>query len=165
MPVDDPSFPLSDAAASEPFLDIERESLSKPPPAPDTDEDQILILRQAQYDFYTKRLRFPPALASFASGNLIPDNLPQRTVLGQNVTPSAHIVRGVKFMILTFSFIWFCREFVRESHLELDETMHLQQFRLFFFLPCLQDTLCFFALGRLAYRRGVDCVNFFFPCA
>ena len=34
----------------------------------------------------------------------------------------------------------------------------------FYFLPCLFDTLAYFTLGRLAYRRGVDNFAFIAPC-
>ena len=72
----------------------------------------------------------PSPLATFISGNLIPDEIfPSVKVLGQRLTPSVEVVRGVKFLILTFALITFCRAYVREAHMEIDENIDLDDFK------------------------------------
>lgn len=72
----------------------------------------------------------PSPLATFISGNLIPDEIfPDTKVLGQRLTPSVEVFRGVKFLLMTFALIAFCRAYVREARMEIDENIDLDDFK------------------------------------
>ena len=108
----------------------------------------------------------PLPTATFISGNLLPDEIfPHAKMLSQRITPSVEVVRGLKFFVLTFTLIWFCRAYVREAHFEMDEEIDLDDFKEYYFLPCLCDTMVFFVIGRLHNRRGCDCFYMLIPTA
>jgi len=131
---------------------------------PDDDESLLEVMKGQQRDFLNKRLKFPLPLARFVTGNLLPDEiLPDFRLLGQSIFPTKEVMRGVKFYVVTFALIYGIRNYVRESKMEIDEDLTVANFKEFYFLPCLCDTLVYFVLGRLYKRRGCDCFNLFLP--
>ncbi|GMI05143.1 hypothetical protein TrLO_g2265 [Triparma laevis f. longispina] len=131
---------------------------------PDDDESLVEVLKTEQQTFFQTRLKFPLPLALFFSSNLLPDSLPNFKLCNQTIFPSKQVVRGVKFYVMTFTLIYALRYYVKsQKDLEVDKDLNLSNFKEFYFLPCLQDTLVYFLLGRLYKRRGCDCLNIFLP--
>ena len=142
-----------------------------PPPLPPPQPDSELHIEpdvQSHLEFF---LRFSPSLSTsprlaysyslfsrFLTQNLLPD---QFTFYGR--TTPLYAVKALKFLTVVLLWMYFTNAMVKKFDIEHDEDYNLKDFLRFDCHPILLDMFAFFVVGRLAYRRGVDCVCFLLP--
>ena len=101
-------------------------------------------------------------------------------ILGDNLTPDTlsfpssypkvlnHISlrpywKFFKFLIITYFSMWVSREFAKRWGSTWDESLNIDTFVEHNFWDTITDSTLIYLVGRLHYRRGVDCANFLVP--
>jgi hypothetical protein len=69
----------------------------------------------------------------------------------------------LKFLVVTYVGMWLSREFAKKYGSTWNEDLDMEEFVDHHFWDTLSDVTLIYIVGRLHYRRGVDCANFLLP--
>ncbi|GMI24545.1 hypothetical protein TeGR_g5531 [Tetraparma gracilis] len=144
-------------------------STAAQPPTPlDASSLTPALMQSLQLAWLDRKLPSSGACACLArllACNATPDELPIPASFPDMLRHDSlrQYWKFLKFLVVTYVGMWLSREFAKKYGSTWNEDLDMEEFVDHHFWDTLSDVTLIYIVGRLHYRRGVDCANFLLP--